>query len=131
VNRPVLSAAIGALLLIIPISPALAETEAGAAEPDGQVEYNNACRTCHSMKPGDNRLGPTLHGVVGRKAGTVEGFAFSSAMKSSRITWDEATLDKFITNPEAVVSGNGMKPFGGIDSAEDRAKIIGYMKTLK
>jgi cytochrome c len=131
VNRPVLSAAIGALSLVISLSPAVAEQEAGAAEPDGQVEYNNNCRTCHSMKAGDNRLGPTLHGVVGRKAGSVEGFQFSSSMKSSGITWDEATLDKFITNPDSVVSGNGMKPFTGISNAEDRGKIIGFLKTLK
>jgi cytochrome c len=131
VNRPVLSAAIGALSFVIPLSPAFAAQEAGDAGADGQVEFNNACRTCHSFKAGDNRLGPSLHGVVGRKAGTAEGFAFSSAMKGSNITWDDATLDKFIANPEAVVSGNGMKPFGGISNADDRAKIVGYLKTLK
>ncbi len=113
---------------MLAIVPATAEQEMGE---DGKVAFNNACRTCHSFKEGDNRLGPTLHGIVGRKAGSVEGFQFSSAMQSSGITWDDATLDKFIANPDNVVHGNAMKPFGGIADASERAKIVGYLKTLK
>ena len=128
-NRPAIRATIfSTLALLASSAPALAAEE---QSDDGQVAYNNACRTCHSFKAGDNRLGPTLHGIVGRKAGSVEGFAFSPSMKSSGITWDEANLDKFIANPEAVVSGNGMKPFGGIADAGERTKIINYLKTLK
>jgi cytochrome c len=129
VNRPAFrTTAFSTLALLASFAPALAAEEQG---DDGQVAYNNACRTCHSFKEGDNRLGPTLHGVVGRKAGTVEGFAFSPAMKDSGITWDEATLDKFITSPNQVVSGNKMQPFGGIADAGDRKKIVDYLKTLK
>jgi cytochrome c len=129
VNRPAFHATVfSTLALLASFAPALAAEEQG---DDGQVAYNNACRTCHSFKEGDNRLGPTLHGIVGRKAGSVEGFAFSSAMKSSGITWDEANLDKFIANPEAVVNGNGMKPFGGVADAGERKKIVDYLKTLK
>ena len=128
-NRPVFCATVfSTLALLASFAPALAAEEQG---DDGQVAYNNACRTCHSFKEGDNRLGPTLHGIVGRKAGSVEGFAFTSAMKSSGITWDEANLDKFIANPEAVVNGNGMKPFGGVADAGERKKIVDYLKTLK
>ena len=96
------------------------------------VSYNNACRTCHSMKPGDNRLGPSLHGVVGRKAGTLEGFAFSPAMKSSgsrRGMKRHSTSSSAI--PNQVVSGNKMKPFGGVADASERDKIVNYLKTLK
>jgi cytochrome c len=107
----------------------------GAAQADtsedNKMAFNNACRTCHSFKEGDNRLGPSLHGVVGRKAGTLEGFAFSSAMKSANIVWDEQNLDKFIANPDQVVSGNGMKPYTGISDAKVRGEIIAYLKTLK
>ncbi len=109
----------------------LLATHAWAAPEDGQVAFNNACRTCHSFKPDDNRLGPTLHGIVGRKAGSIEGFAFSPSMKSSGVTWDEATLDKFISDPNQVVSGNKMQPFGGIADAGERKKIVDYLKTLK
>ena len=108
--------------------PAEAEQEENEG---GKVAFNNNCRTCHSFKEGDNRLGPTLHGIVGRKAGSIEGFQFSSAMKSSGITWDAATLDKFIANPDMVVHGNAMKPFGGIADASERTKIVDYLATLK
>ena len=121
-------AALSALSLLATLAPAWAAQE---ESEDGKVAYNNACRTCHSFKPDDNRLGPTLHGIVGRKAGSTAGFAFSSAMKSSSITWDESNLDQFIANPEAVVHGNGMKPFGGIADAGERKKIVDYLKTLK
>ena len=128
-NRPAFRAiAFSTLALLASFAPAVAAPE---ESEDGKVAFNNACRTCHSFKPDDNRLGPTLHGIVGRKAGSAEGFAFSSAMKSSGLTWDEANLDKFITNPEAVVSGNGMKPFGGVADAGERKKIVEYLKTLK
>ena len=128
-NRPELRAiAFSALSLLASFAPVAAAQEESDA---GQVAYNNACRTCHSFKAGDNRLGPTLHGVVGRKAGTLEGFAFSPAMKGSGITWDEATLDKFISDPNQVVSGNKMQPFGGVADAGERKKIVDYLKTLK
>ncbi len=95
---------------------------------DGQLAFNNACRTCHTLREGDNRLGPSLHNIVGRKAGTLAGFGYSSAMKGAGITWDKATLDRFIANPDAVVPGHNMKPFGGIASAEERARIVAYLE---
>lgn len=100
-----------------------------AAEEVGPEAFNNNCRTCHSWKPGDNRLGPSLHGVIGRKAGTAEGFNYSSAVKASGITWDEASLDKFIANPSAVIPNNNMKPFGGVGDAATRKKIIDFLKS--
>lgn len=115
-----------ALSLFAMLGAAQAQTNDGGA----QIAYNNACRTCHSMREGDHRLGPSLYGVVGRKAGSIEGFAFSSAMRSANIVWDEKTLDQFITDPEKVVHGNGMKPFGGISDPKQRDEIIAYLKTI-
>ena len=127
-NRPSIRAiAFSALSLLATLVPAAAAQE---ESNDGKVSFNNACRTCHSFKADDNRLGPTLHGIVGRKAGSIEGFAFSPSMKASGITWDEATLDKFITDPNQVVSGHKMQPFGGIADAGERKKIIDYLKTV-
>ncbi|WP_050383995.1 c-type cytochrome [Bradyrhizobium pachyrhizi] len=94
----------------------------------GEQAFNNSCRTCHTVKDGDNRVGPNLHNVVGRKAGSVANFSYSEAMKSSDIVWDESTLLRFIEDPEAVVSGNGMKPYTGVRSAEDRARIVAFLK---
>lgn len=121
---------IGVALLCTLMSVAATAKEEASSE-EGKVAFNNACRTCHSFKPDDNRLGPTLHGIVGRKSGSLAGFQFSSAMKSAGITWDESSLDKFIANPDQVVHGNAMKPFGGIADASERHKIVDYLKTLK
>jgi cytochrome c len=96
---------------------------------DLELAFNGHCRECHAFDKGDNRLGPTLYGVVGRKAGIVPGFAYSDSLKSSGIAWDEKTLNKWITNPNAVVPGNNMGAiFSGLADAGERAKIIGFLK---
>ena len=61
-------------------------------DADGQQAFNNACRTCHIVRQGENRLGPNLHGIVGRKAGSLPDYAFSSAMKEADFIWDEEKL---------------------------------------
>ena len=98
------------------------------AQDDGQTAFNNSCRTCHTMEQGDNRQGPSLAGVVGRTAGTLPGYNFSASMKQSGIVWDEANLDQFIANPDQLVSGNGMKPYGGITDAALRKTIVEFLK---
>lgn len=115
---------LSALAFLATLAAARADT------PDQQMVFNNACRTCHSMKEGDNRLGPSLAGVVRRKAGTLPGYPFSPSMQNAGVTWDETTLDKFIANPDAVVSGNKMKPFTGISDAGQRQAIIAFLKSI-
>jgi cytochrome c len=115
-------------VLLALAGPAAAQDSGVKGGAEGQLLFNNACRTCHSMKEGDNRLGPHLHDVVGRKAGSLPNYGYSGSMAKADLTWDEKTLDRFIENPDAVVSGNNMKPYGGLASAEDRAKIIAYLK---
>jgi cytochrome c len=106
------------------------ETVGKSTGPDdaGQLAFNNACRTCHTLKDGDNRLGPSLHKVIGRKAGSLPSYGYSRAMKNAGMVWDKATLDRFIANPDQVVSGNNMKPFGGLNSAEERAQIVAFLE---
>jgi cytochrome c len=87
------------------------------------------CRSCHSVEPGRNGIGPTLHGIVGSKAGEVPGFAFSPALKQSGITWDRATLEQWLAGPRKLVPGTRM-----IISVPDpvrRKAIIDYLETLK
>ena len=105
---------------------ALAQEAADAEER--QLAFNNHCRTCHVTKADDHRLGPSLHDIVGREAGSAPNYNYSSAMADAGLVWDEATLDRFIANPQAVVPGNNMKPFSGISSAEERAKIVAHLK---
>lgn len=92
--------------------------------------FNNHCRTCHSVKEGDNRLGPSLHNIHGAKAGASSGYTnYSQGMKSSGVTWDDATLDKFIENPDQVIPNNNMKPFKGIDDQAVREQIVAFLKS--
>jgi cytochrome c len=88
--------------------------------------FQQHCRTCHVMEEGDNRLGPSLHGVIGREAGAVEGFAYSPSMRGSGVVWDEAALDAFLADPKGFMSGNRML-YQGMADAEDRAAVIDYM----
>ena len=104
---------------------------ASAADENLEITFNDHCRECHSFVKDDNRLGPTLYGVVGRKAGTQPGFGYTQSLKDSGVTWDEKTLDQWIANPNAVIPGNGMSPpYGGVADPKIRAKIIAYLKTL-
>jgi cytochrome c len=115
-------------ILAVMLVGGLAATPA-LAQDDGQTAFNTSCRTCHTMKEGDNRQGPSLAGIIGRRAGSLPGFNYSPSMKQSGITWDEATLDQFIANPEQVVHGNTMKPFGGITDAAQRKTIVDFLKS--
>jgi cytochrome c len=95
-----------------------------------ELAFNNHCRECHTVDRGDNRLGPTLYDVVGRKAGSLASFPnYSSAVQDSGIVWDAATLDKWIANPEAYLPDNNMRPFAGVTDAKERALIISYLES--
>jgi cytochrome c len=103
---------------------------AAAAESD-KIAFNNRCRTCHSVREGDNRLGPSLHNIFGAKAGSSGFESYSQAMRNSGITWNEETLTKFIANPDAVVPGNNMKPYPGITDEAERKQIVDYLKSAR
>lgn len=108
-------------------SPALAQATGDAAA--GEKVFNQ-CKACHTIEAGKNRVGPSLHGVVGRQAGSVEGFTYSPAMKSSGLTWTPENLDKYLTDPKAMVLGNKMA-FAGLKKPEDRANVIAYLSQQK
>lgn len=118
-----------AIATALTLSAWLSTTAFAADAMSGEQLFNNNCRTCHSWKEGDNRLGPNLHKVVGRKSGTVEGFAYSQSMKQANLTWDEGTLDKFIASPDGVVQNNNMKPFNGVTDAATRKQIVEFLKS--
>ena len=126
-NRMFLIGALSAMAYVLPLPSALPQASQGAEDASGQQAFNNACRTCHMVKEGDNRLGPNLYKIVGRKAGSLPDYGFSSAMKEAGFVWDEEKLDRFIANPDEVVPGNSMKPYGGLSSSDDRKKIIAFL----
>lgn len=118
-----------ALAMSVGLLGATAAVVAQGSSEDLELAFNGHCRECHSFQKGDNRLGPTLYGVVGRKAGTVPGFAYSDSLKGSNIVWTEKMLDQWITNPNAVAPGNNMGAlFSGLADAKERAKIIAFLK---
>ena len=88
------------------------------------------CSGCHSVEPGRNLLGPSLHGVAGRKAGAVAGFSYSPAMAAAGLRWNAATLDKFLAAPQTVVPGTRMS-FTGISDPARRKAAVDYLATLK
>ncbi len=88
------------------------------------------CKACHSIKAGKKKVGPSMFGVVGSKAGTVKGYKFSKAMKNSGLTWDDATLDKYLFKPKKLVKKTKMI-FKGLKKKSQRDDVIAYLKTLK
>ena len=108
----------------------LAAPAHAAGDPAAGRAVFNKCSICHTVKPGQNAIGPSLFGVVGRKSATEPGFSYSDAMKKADKTWDEATLDTYLTSPKAMVPGTKMV-FPGLSKPEDRANLIAYLATLK
>jgi cytochrome c len=105
----------------------LAARVAAASETRGQLLFLQ-CKACHDLNPAlPHKVGPNLNGVIGRKAGTVEGYQFSEPMRSSGLTWDLATLDAFLRQPGSVVPGSGMA-FAGIAADADRASLLRYLQ---
>ena len=123
--RPIAGAFVAVCLLSIPAGMA---QQAPPQTSDGQQAFNNSCRTCHSVKEGDNRLGPNLHGIVGRKAGSLPDYNYSPSMKDAGFVWDQDKLAHFLAKPEEVVSGNKMQPYGGI-SKEEATGVIAYLQS--
>jgi cytochrome c len=119
-------------LPIIAAASWLCMTSSGAfAEGDpaqGQKVFTK-CQICHTLDAGKNKIGPSLHGLIGRPSASVESFGYSDAMKNAHVTWDEPTLDKYLTDPKAMVPGTKML-FPGLPKAEDRANLIAYLKQV-
>jgi cytochrome c len=100
---------------------------AGDAKAGQQVFAR--CAACHSTTPGENKIGPSLAGLFGRKNGSEPGYNYSPALKAANITWDEHNLDQFLANPTADV--HGTKMFISVPAAADRRNVISYLETLR
>jgi len=118
----------GAIAAIVMSSPAWAQFTVPdeTAKPDGAALFANQCGVCHSFDPAEQRQGPTLKGVYDRKAGSVPGFAYSPGFAKADFKWDEAHLDKWLTDPQSVIPGATMA-YRQSDP-EIRQTIIAYLK---
>ncbi len=92
----------------------------------GKKVYNK-CKACHSLKAGKKKMGPSLFGLMGSKAGMVKGYKYSKAMKKSGLTWDEVTLDKFLKKPKKMIKRTKMS-FAGIKKKKQREDLITFLK---
>jgi cytochrome c len=105
----------------------------GSARADGDAARGEArfqdCAACHKLEAGNNNVGPSLHGIFERKAGALSDFRYSPAMKRSGISWTPESLDKFITDPQAMVPANRM-PYAGMANPGDRADLIAYLQKM-
>ena len=111
---------------MIPVFAAvLAVGVAAAADPEKGKEIYGRCLACHALEY--DRVGPRHCGLFGRRAGSVPGFAYSDAMKRSKIVWNEKTLDRFLGNPLKTVPGTAMT-YAGVPDATERADLIAYLK---
>lgn len=100
-----------------------------AADVESGRAVFQVCSACHSTKPDQTSIGPSLFGVVGRPSGSVPGFDYSPAMKAAHKTWSPKALSQYLADPAAVVPGNKMA-YAGVKDPEDRADLIAYLKTL-
>lgn len=109
-----------------------ARTPAPAASPARVAATAPAefalCSACHSVQAGQNMVGPSLAGVVGRRSGSVAGFSYSPGLRGANVTWNDATLDRFLADPNSVAAGSTM-PAPGLNPAQRRA-VIAYLNSL-
>ena len=115
---------IGMIIIILTVSIA------NTADPVKGKKVFRKCSACHSLQEGKNKIGPSLYNLLGRKAGSVEGYKYSKAMKNSDVVWDEESLDKFLTKPRKFIKKTKMS-FLGIKKKSLRDDLISFFKQLQ
>ena len=118
------------LVVIGTITTILIFSIANAADPAKGKKVFKKCSACHSLQQGKNKIGPPLYNLLGRKAGSVEGYKYSKAMKNSDVVWDEESLDKFLTKPRKFIKRTKMS-FWGIKKKSLRDDLISFFKQLQ
>ena len=113
-------------MLIANVSSAIAAGDAAK----GHQYFESYCSICHSPQAGRNGVGPSLFGVVGRKSASEAGYNYSPAFRAANVTWDDATLNKYLTAPREMIPGTKMS-YAGLKDDQKRADMIAYLATLK
>ena len=131
-----LGAVMGAVMIVTFGQPAAASEAAagGAATGDagrGESVFRRACAVCHTAIAGYHKEGPSLHGIVGRPAGSVPSFTSYKGMKDLDVVWDEMALDGWLADPRAFLGGNNTSMTFKLESEQDRADVIAYLKTIR
>ena len=98
----------------------------GVGDPQRGAQVFAQCKVCHSLEAGKNMVGPNLHGLIGRKAGSGPGFAYSPAMKNANVTWNDDTLSKYLVDPKAFIPDDKMV-FSGIKDPSKLGDLLAYL----
>ena len=126
-RKPGQAAAITAIIFAAAVGIPHGSLRAAGDHEAGADVFDAYCSDCHSVSPkGTNRKGPTLYGVMGRRAGIVPGFAYSAGMAKSGLTWNAQTLNNYLANPRGMFADGKMKK--GLPKPEDRANVIAYLQ---
>lgn len=116
-----------ARLALAALLASLASTALAEGDPESGKRVFAKCAACHAISDDrKHKIGPNLFGLIGRVAGSAEGYSYSRAMMSSGIVWSAESLDRYLSNPRKAVPGNKM-PFPGLKSATDRSDVIAYL----
>lgn len=118
------------ILIASSLGVALLTAQSSFAQDAGTGErlFRQRCASCHSVQPGQNRIGPHLSGVVGRKPGSIQGARYSKALSALEPNWDATSLDAFLTSPRTVAPGTSMTV--SVPNPTDRGNIIAYLQSL-
>ncbi len=119
-----------ALGLAIAMGMSIGSTAMAADATKGAKVFKKRCKACHTVKKGKHKVGPSLVGIVGRKAGTADGFKKYKGLKGSDIVWDDAKMDGWLKNPKKFLGKRTTMTFK-LKKAGERADVIAYLKTLK
>ncbi len=109
---------------------ALSQSAFAEGDPAKGGKFFKKCASCHSIEEGKKKLGPSLFGVVGREAGTVEGFKYTKPMAAADIVWNDETLAAFLESPKKYMKGTKMS-FPGVKKETDMANLLAYLNTLR
>jgi len=115
---------LGGAMILLPLAQVAQTQGVGDAQRGAQVFAQ--CKICHSLEPGKNMLGPSLHGLIGRKAGSVPGYPYSPAMKNANIVWNDDTLSKYLVDPKAFIPGDKMA-FPGLKDPGKLGDLLAYL----
>ena len=112
------------LLVVVALAAVAASYARAEGDPAaGKLLYATRCAACHSLEY--NGVGPTHKGLIGRRAGTAQGYTYSNALKNSSVVWEEATLSRWLTDPDKFIPGQKM--FVSVPDAKERADIVAYL----
>jgi cytochrome c len=120
----------GAAVAVVALAALAPAARADGDAKAGEAVFKKNCAVCHTAEDGKNKIGPSLHGIVGRHSASVANFQYSEAMKKADKTWDEKTLDTYLANPKEFVPNTKMI-FAGLKNESDRHNLIAFLAAQK